>query len=375
MKFVYVRDAKHAPADSSPEAQKALQAITAAYNVLSKDEERKRYDAIWNTTYFNGVSSHSWNGHEEDIAGEDAVVVVSLDFLEAAIGKPKHALEVSVKRTCPDCVGMGAAPGTHPVFCSLCHGRGHVRRRHAACTGEAWVSSAACPACGATGVVRQEWCTRCGGDGRAQTRVAVNVSIPAGVDAESVLRVKGLGDAGKNGAATGDLYITFAIKPRAGIVRQGLDLYSEVIVFYTDALLGGSTAVPTIHGEAQLPIPAGTQNGQVLTLPGAGISPGAASAAAADTGQLRQLGAGSGQRGSHHYTVVLILPSQVSEHERRALQQLKELLAASNSSADQNSTMDAQSDMRQPRPGTGWVKAQDAAGVRSPRWPAGTMQQ
>ncbi len=153
---------------------------------------------------------------------------------------------------------------------------------------------------------------------------------------------------------------------------------------------------------------------QVLTLPGVGISPGAASAAAADTGQPRQLGSGNGQRGSHHYTVVLLLPSQaccqlarcthrmlnincgplqtlapyaifvagmnlvamqVSDHERRALQQLKGLLAASRSSADHNSTADAQSDMQQPRPGTGWVKAQDAAGIRSRRWPAGTMQQ
>ncbi|EIE21396.1 DnaJ-domain-containing protein, partial [Coccomyxa subellipsoidea C-169] len=276
----------HPDVDGTPEAQKRLQAVIAAYNVLSDELERERYDTLRGAPPGNGFRDgeplmlHAWlchmhgasdhiSGHDGDVTGEDAVVVVSLDFLEAALGK-QHALEVSVKRTCPDCVGLGAAPGTHPVFCSLCSGRGHVRTKHTSHAGLAVAGSAACPACGATGIVRQEWCTRCGGDGRAQTRVSVNVSIPAGVDAESVLRVKGLGDAGKNRGATGDLYITFAIKPRAGIVRRGLDLYSDVIVRYTDAILGGSAAVATIRGEARLPIPPGTQNGQVLTLPGAG---------------------------------------------------------------------------------------------------------
>ncbi len=85
---------------------------------------------------------------------------------------------------------------------------------------------------------------------------------------------------------------------------------------YTDAILGGSAAVATIRGEARLPIPPGTQNGQVLTLPGAGISPGAAAigADAGQPGQPRQLAAGSGQRGAHHYTVVLLLPSQARFH-------------------------------------------------------------
>lgn len=126
-------------------------------------------------------------------------------------------MQVSVKRTCPDCVGLGAAPGTHPIFCSLCSGHGHVRIRqttHAGttifcrcpteirmhcdrqsaqvpaksnagqlkggCAGEVMAGTAACPGCGATGIARQEWCTRCGGDGRAQTLVSVNVAIPAG---------------------------------------------------------------------------------------------------------------------------------------------------------------------------------------------------
>ncbi|KAK9908014.1 hypothetical protein WJX75_001548 [Coccomyxa subellipsoidea] len=357
--FIY-----HPDVDSTSEAQERLQAVIAAYNVLSDQDQRERYDALRRGSSANGY--HQGNGgHEEDTIGEDAVVLVALDFLEAALGK-QHALEVSVKRTCPDCVGLGAAPGTHPIFCSLCSGHGHVRIRQTTHAGEVMAGTAACPGCGATGIVRQEWCTRCGGDGRAQTLVSVNVAIPAGVDAESVLRVKGLGDAGRNRGAPGDLYITFAVKPRAGIQRRGLDLYSDVIVKYTDAILGGSAAVATIRGEAWLPIPPGTQDGQVLTLPGAGISPGAAAVGrdSGQAGQPRQLAAGSRQRGAHHYTVVLLLPSQVSDEEHSTLQRLRQLLSGQSNGVNRGSS-----------PGVGKrIIAQDTDSSARSGWPTSSVR-
>ncbi|CAK0784402.1 hypothetical protein CVIRNUC_007606 [Coccomyxa viridis] len=315
----------HPDVNGSEEASSIYGTIKLAYDILSDSSRRKHYDRFGSG--LRGTPGGA--GTSEAIKGGDVVTVVTLSFQEAALGK-RYSLQVAAKRACPDCVGSGCRPGSRPVFCALCKGTGNVRAHHAGLTGHGMRMVMACPACGATGIVRQEWCTRCGGDGRASSSVTLSVIIPPGVDAESVLKVRGQGDAGRAGGLPGDLYITFLVKASAGMRRRGLDLYSQVVVRYTDAILGVETQVATIHGQAALRIPAGIQDGQVLTMRGAGISPGAAGLASSDG--VRQIGAGESQRGAHHFTVIVLLPSQISQVERLCLLQLRELLEADVSS-------------------------------------------
>src|SRR5690348_18246374 len=167
---------------------------------------------------------------------------------------------------CATCHGTGAKPGTSPVTCGTCQGRGQVHYQQGF-----FAVSRTCPACSGTGQVIKESCAECRGQGRIERSHTIDVSIPAGVDSGMRLRVPGEGEAGANGGTSGDLYVFIEVKEHPFFERRGADLYCNVPISIAQAALGAEIKVPTINGEDTLTIPEGTQPGTLFRRNGKGL--------------------------------------------------------------------------------------------------------
>ena len=188
--------------------------------------------------------------------------------LEEAFKGRNTTIRVPGSATCGECNGTGAEKGSNPVDCSTCHGRGRVRQSQGFFTFER-----TCPQCGGAGKVIEKPCPVCNGGGRVRREKTLNVSIPAGVEDGTRIRLAGEGEAGLRGAPSGDLYIFLNIAPHALFERDGADLHCRVPIPVTTATIGGSIEVPTIDGSrARIAVPAGAQSGQRLRLKGKGMS-------------------------------------------------------------------------------------------------------
>ena len=164
--------------------------------------------------------------------------------------------------------GSGFGAGSRPISCPTCHGQGRVRAQQGFFTSER-----TCPACHGAGRVIENPCRQCGGQGRVHRERALAVSIPAGVEDGTRIRLAGEGEAGVRGGSAGDLYIFLTIKPHRLFHRDGTHIHVHVPVSLSTAALGGALEVPTIDGSrARVTIPAGTQNGHQLRLKGKGMS-------------------------------------------------------------------------------------------------------
>lgn len=295
---------KHHPDAGGSEER--FKEINEAYEVLSDPEKRKQYDQFGQ--YFGGNvppgagapgGSAGWPGgftytHVGDIGdlgdifgdlfsgfgataggragarsaarrGADLQYDVTLSFDEALRG---ISTKVDVRRdeACATCHGTGAKPGTSRTTCPTCKGTGHVTQGQGL-----FAFSRTCPRCGGEGTVVEQPCPTCKGRG-AVTRVKpVTVNIPAGVTDGSKLRFKGKGEPGVAGGPPGDLYVVTHVKPHPYFSRDGADVVLELPVTIAEAALGAEVTVPTPAGErVRLKVPAGTQDGKVLRVPGKG---------------------------------------------------------------------------------------------------------
>jgi molecular chaperone DnaJ len=172
---------------------------------------------------------------------------------------------VTVARSCDHCGGAGAAPGTSKVQCTRCGGSGSVQQVTRSVFGQ-MLTSAACPTCRGSGEEIPEPCPVCHGEGRRSVAEAVTVDIPPGVDDGIRLRVVGRGEAGRQGAPPGDLYVRVRVRPHDIFTRDGNDLHCELRLTMAQAALGGDVPVTTLHGEETLRVEPGTQPGAVLPL-------------------------------------------------------------------------------------------------------------
>lgn len=329
IKKAYRRKAResHPDAGGDPEEFKEL---TAAYEVLTNPEARANYDRFGDPRGPSGVGGDTFAGFGDlqDLidtffggsfggaraggrargarrTGRDAIVDVTLTLEEAAAGV-RRDVEVTLPRECDVCAGSGAAPGSGgPTTCSTCGGAGAVQQVRRSVFGQ-MLTSGPCPQCEGTGTTVSEPCRECRGQGRREVTETVTVDVPPGVDDGTRLRMSGRGEAGKQSAPAGDLYVRVRITPHEVFKRDGHDLHCELRLPMTQAALGAELKVPTLYGEEKLAVPSGTQTGDQLTLRRQGMP------------KLN----GGGQRGDLHVHCRVETPTRLTDRQRDLLAQL-----------------------------------------------------
>lgn len=304
-------------------AEEKFKEINEAYEVLSDQDKRSRYDQFGHVGTdpngfggFGGFGGGDFGGMGDIFEmffgaqgqrasgpqkGSDLRMDLELTFEEAAFGVERD-VEVTRTEECPTCQGSGAKPGTHPSRCSACQGTGQVKTTQRTPFGH-FQSIKACPDCGGTGKVITTPCTECGGRGRVRRNRKLHIKIPAGVDSGSRIRLSGEGEAGVKGGPRGDLYVYLEVKPHKIFERHGEDIYMEMPITIIQATLGDEVKVPTLEGNAALKIPAGTQTHTVFRLRGQGIP------------RLRGTG-----RGDMHVRTIVMTPTNLTEEQKKILQ-------------------------------------------------------
>ena len=239
--------------------------------------------------------------------GKDARLRLSITLAEVATGARK-SLRVSLLEPCDTCSGTGSADAGGPTTCGTCQGAGEVRRIQRSVFGQV-VTASVCPTCGGVGTVIVNPCPACRGDGRKRQERTVEVDIPAGVSSDNYLTLRGQGNVGPRGGPRGDILVVLQVEEDPRFLRDGDDLIHDLPLSFSQAALGVETAVPTVYGSEAVRIPAGVQNGDVLTLRGKG---------------LPRLG-GSGGRGDQHVRVHVWTPTKLSTEQQELFRRLADM--------------------------------------------------
>lgn len=204
--------------------------------------------------------------------GEDLEYRVRLSLEDAAFGAKLRAT-VARHLSCDRCGGSGLAKGAKLKTCPSCKGQGRIEYRQTSMFGT-FVNVRGCSECGGAGELPESPCQGCGGQGRVREKAEIVIEVPAGVEDGARLRLSGQGNAGLAGGPPGDLYVTVEIQPHPVFRRRGQDLEVELPVHYGTLVLGATVRVPTLDGDQELKIPAGTDPDAVLTVPGHGLPRG-----------------------------------------------------------------------------------------------------
>jgi len=219
--------------------------------------------SIFENFFGGGGRTQNPNAPQE---GADLRFDMEIDFEEAVLGSSRE-IRINVNETCERCKGGGAEPGSGRKTCATCRGAGQV------VSGSGFIQfRQTCPNCRGTGQVIEKPCTTCHGQGLVRNKRTIDVKIPAGVETGSRLRIAGKGEGGLRGGQAGDLYIVLHVREHEFFKRNDLDIVCEVPVPFHIAMLGGEMHIPTIHGQATLKIPAGTESGKVFRMKGKGIT-------------------------------------------------------------------------------------------------------
>jgi molecular chaperone DnaJ len=287
IKKAYRRLARKLHPDVNPGEEERFKEVTRAYEVLSDPQKRELHD-LGGDPFSTGGGFGSGFGFSDIMdaffggggaargprprqrRGQDALIRVEVDLADATFGVTRD-LQVDTATTCPTCAGGGAAAGTGPRTCEVCHGRGEVQQVTRSFLGQV-MTSRPCAACQGFGSVIPNPCPDCGGDGRVRTRRSLKVKIPAGVDTGTRIQLSGEGEAGPGGGPPGDLFVEIVERAHPTFRRQGDDLHCTVAVPMTAAALGTTVTLETLDGPHPVELRPGTQSGQVLTLPGLGVT-------------------------------------------------------------------------------------------------------
>lgn len=319
------------PGDAT--AEEKFKEASSAYEVLSNQEKRARYDRFGHAAFQGGGGSQYQNVDDifanfGDIFGDFFGGAFGAEpgrggrrgrstgpargndlryrteiRLEDVIKGLEKEVDFDTEANCDECNGSGAKKGTQPSSCATCGGSGQVIAR------QGFFSVATtCPSCQGAGQTIKEKCTPCSGRGRIKSHRKIRVTVPPGVDTGTQLRVSGEGEGGFRGGPPGDLYVELIVKDHNRFEREGSQLYAEIEISYLQAVLGAEIEFETIDGEKTVRIPPGTQPGAQIRVDGAGVP------------ILRGRG-----RGDLLLSVVIEIPTKVSKEEERLLRQLAEI--------------------------------------------------
>ncbi len=351
IKRAYRRKAKELHPDKNPgnksRAEEEFKRVAEAYEVLSDQEKRLQYDRYGHAGPAQGFtfgdtdfrrarqaySEFGFGGFDDlfDLffrqggrtasrrpasrQGEDIEYKLRISLEDAATGTKIKVTAPRLVR-CDRCKGSGAEPDTAKTTCPTCHGRGQVEYRQQSLLGS-FVNIQTCPECQGKGDVTANPCHRCHGSGRAKEKSKISVTVPAGVPENSRLRLKGQGNAGIDGAPSGDLYIVIEIIPHHQFKRDGRNILSVLKLHYPQAVLGARVPVETLWGEATITVPPGTSSGALIRIKGKGIP------------DLQSSG-----RGDHVVRVEVVIPTHITPAQKRLLKELSDLLPPLDTSGD-----------------------------------------
>jgi len=283
----------HPDVSKEPDAAEKFKEAQEAYAVLSDENKRKQYDQFGHAAFQNnGAGGFDFSGFDfSDIfeglfgdsfgfsnfgsfgggssrprKGRDSLMRVNLTFDEAINGC-KKTINVDVMESCSECNGKG---GFDEKTCSTCHGSGTITQEQRTILGS-FMTRTTCPHCEGKGKIYAKTCSKCKGAGKTKTNKDLEVKVPAGIDTGNQLRLAGKGEAGTNGGPNGDIYLEFKVEEHPLFVRSDNDIYLELPITITDAVLGCKKDIPTLNGEIKLTIPNGTKSGEKHRLRGKGI--------------------------------------------------------------------------------------------------------
>ncbi|MBA2721067.1 MAG: molecular chaperone DnaJ [Chloroflexi bacterium] len=312
----------HPDVNTEPGAQERFKEINEAYQVLSDPQRRQTYDMFGRAglggdgnpgfdpnnfgsfsdifdAFFGGAAAGGRRAHPT--AGSDLRYDLRISFEEAVRGTEKE-IEFPVYGRCETCEGSGAKPGTQPVACDNCGGRGEIRTTRRTMLGQ-MVNVTACPKCKGEGKIVTEPCETCHGEGRTERTRTLRVSIPAGIDEGHQIRLSNEGEIGVRGGPAGSLYVAVHVTPHPALRREGTELVYEADISIVQAALGTTIAVPTVDGDEPLEIKAGTQPGAEIRLRGKGVP------------HLRR----TGSKGDLHVFVNVVVPAKLTKRQREIL--------------------------------------------------------
>ncbi len=328
--------------DKNPDnkdAEEKFKEASEAYEVLSDKEKRQLYDQYGHAGVESqfGSGGFNWNNfsHFEDISdlfggggfssifdtlfggsfgsrgqqrssnrGEDLQIELSLTLKEIALGTEK-TIKISVKEACDRCGGSGSADG-HSDNCSQCHGTGQVRTVRQSLFGQMQTISE-CPSCRGEGKVIKNKCPKCYGEGRMGKVKEISVKIPAGVEENQFIRLRGQGNVGPRGGQHGDILVLIHEKQDDTFERDGNNIILEYPISVSQAVLGDEVIIPTLTSTVKMKIPAGTQSGRLFRLKGQGIQ-----------------GLNTYSRGDLIVRAIVIIPTKLSREESDLYQKIRE---------------------------------------------------
>ncbi len=337
IKSAFRRLAKKYHPDVSKEenAGEKFKEVQEAYSVLSDEEKRRQYDQFGHAAFqgggagggnpfggFGGFGGFDFSGDGyEDIfdnifsgfgfggrssskskarRGNDTLVKMKLSFEEAVYGCKKD-IDVTMMDTCQECDGKG---GFGEETCDSCHGSGTVTSEQRTILGS-FLTKTTCPKCGGRGKTFKKTCSSCSGTGRVRAKKTIEVSVPSGVASGMRRRISGKGEAGANGGPSGDLYIEFEVKDHEFYVREEDDIYLEVPLTLTEALLGCKKEIPTLHGNLKLTVDPGCENGKTERIKGKGINSEV-----------------SRKKGDMYVVYKIVIPKKLTKEQKNLVEQL-----------------------------------------------------
>ena len=327
----------HPDVSTEENAAEKFKECQEAYAVLSDPQKRKQYDQFGHAAFsggaggaggfsnfdfgdmsdifedlfgglggFGGFSNFTSSGSRRSSngprKGNDVLYRMTIDFEEAVYGCKKD-LKLDVVDTCPDCGGKG---GFHPETCSSCRGSGTITSEQRTMFGS-FLTKTTCPNCNGTGTSFEKKCSACRGTGAVKKNKTITITIPAGVDTDNRLRVAGKGEAGINGGNPGDLYVEFTVRDHEFYERDEDDIYIDLPLTITEAILGCKKEIPTLYGNVTLSIPSGTQSNDKLRLKGKGVE-----------------NVSSKRKGDMYVIAKVIIPEKLTRDQKKLFEQLNQ---------------------------------------------------
>lgn len=317
------------------DAEKKFKEASEAYEVLSDEQQRQRYDQFGHRGVngnggfgggagfedigfedifsrfsdifggdFSGGRSRSRGRRSSGQPGADMKLRIELSLEEIAFGTEKK-LKVKKHIKCDECNGTGAESEEDFEMCGTCNGTGEVRQVRKTMLGQ-MVNVQPCPECRGEGRIIRNKCSKCNGEGRYQGKETVKVNVPSGVSEGNYITLRGKGNAGKRGGEAGSLVVLIEEKEHEHFERDGNDIYYDLVLSVPDAILGTEVEVPTLKGKAKIKIDEGTQPGRLLRMKEKGIH-----------------GLNRSGIGDQYVRVNVYMPKDLSDEERKHVEALR----------------------------------------------------